>query len=620
LRGAKEALGQRGFVLEYGGKEIYVPGPGAARMGKFTAELGEQMEESFHSAYGKYLRALERVRDLDSPVNQEILESSHQLLREEVHKEWAKTTVGSGKVRGSVSPVVRTWIPKGAEDIISKEFANLDEFLTQAGDMAFTRGISKETGDRMFRDLLAAASDEERAFLAKERIKFLRGEKITAMEWRHPATRPQSMKPVWLRLAQEAEDTVFFPTATMKVGDRVLDVSGAAGMKLDTDFDHLNLKIIGDSMTKTATDQLLNSSRWRKSYVEGIEMQAEITSQIKKAAERIGGSAGTEMERYLTGVRRLVASKVETGAISNLVDEMRMAAAFTASEKEFNLASYVFAELAEGPISGKHGLHVAEVKDLLKEFVRGDGGSRVREAMVEAWDKLIAEGTFKAGQTEFSREQFIDNVGKWIESAEESTDLAAYRDIVRRGSRALKGERWAGITEEQLLSVLRRHQGGMGDLNALLMREMSVGVGGAEVRTRQAASALRGLGSIAFQAFKKNWKWPAMAAGLAVGVSMLTAPRGIEMADHNRPVSDLGMGSGIPEVSPPPPFRRTIVTAGGSAVPTGYSGQVSGDYSSYGVRQLAAFANDAGSIVGIRDNRGAVTPEYVRKAMDERYY
>lgn len=616
IREAQEALGQREFIFDYGGKEIYVPGTKAKGMGQFASEVGDIRSQELRSAYEKYFGAQRAIRDFPGEASNLKLEKAFQNLRQKVHKEWAAAGSLRGKVIGTSSPVARRRVPSDARATISKRFSSIEEFVGETRQV-FTIGVTRETSERMFRDLLSKGSPGERAFLESQREAFLSKEKVTGFVWRHPTHRPQSLMPAWFELVEGKGESAQFHRLELKQGERVLDVSLAQGMKLDYDFDHVQLGLIADEKVKVAQDQLLNSRRWKEEFIQGTAIQYDLMERVKQAAaSRV---ASENVPEYTRGLQRLVGVKLETGTISNLVGEMRAAANFQAPTQERNIVSYLLAELEEGPIGGKHGLYAGEVKEHLQTFMRGEG-TGVRSAMRDAWDIIFKEETFKAGNIQYAREEIIDNIAEWTSASQESKDLAAFRNNARRGAQAQKGAEWNRITNDQFIKAIDDAKAGRGDLNATLTRGMRLGPGSAVSKSRAAVESARGVGNAAIRAFKKHWKYPAVGAAIALGISSVLGGSDLGMKDHSQQVNALGSGPASPHISAPVMNPNRIITSAGGAMPVGYGMHTTGDYNSYGVRQLTTLAQETNSSVRINDNRGAITPEYIQKAQRERYY
>jgi hypothetical protein len=616
IREAQEAIGRKGFIFDYGERQVYVPGGKAKGMGQFAIEPGEVRSEELRGAYERYFRAQKYARDYPGDKSAGALEEAVKNLETKVHKNWAAAGSLRGKVVGTAGPVARRRVPTRTEETLARRFTTVEEFVADK-QKVFTVGVTKDTASRMFRDLMSKAPQVERKFLEEQQAAFLAGERVTGFVWRHPTHRPQSLMPAWFELVKGKGESAQFHRLELQHGDRVLDVSQAAGMKLDYDFDHVQLGLIADEKVKIAQDELLNSRRYRQQFIEGVSIQADIMKRVKDAAA--SGIATKNVESYVAGLQRLVGVKLETGVISNLVGDMRAAAAFQSSGRDFTIASYLLAELEEGPISSKHGLHVGEVKTQLQQFVRGEG-TGVRDAMREAWDKLFQEGTFTADKIKYSREEFVDKMGQWISASEEDGNLAAFRNVARRGAQAQKGKEWERITTDVLSRSIDQFRGGRGDLNAALAREMRMGPGSGISQSRQIVEAARDVAGTAIRAFKKHWKYPAAGAALAIGISALAGGTNPSPKEHDQQVTSLGQGPAVPHVAPPVMTPNRIVTGGGGSMPVGYGMHSSGDYTPLGVRRLGAFAQEIGASVRIRDDRGAITPEYVRKAQTERYY
>jgi hypothetical protein len=613
---AREAIGQKPFLFEYGGKEIYVPSSDVKGMGQFPAEVGDIKSQDLRRAYEGYFKSQEAVKSFPGPKTEAWAEKSFHDLQVEVHKQYIASGSLKGKVIGTSGPIAERRVLKQSEQQLSRTFSNIDEFL-QDPKRVFTTGITRETGTKMFRDLISKGSPEEVKFLKAQQIAFLKGEKVSGFMWRHPTIGPQSLMPTWMELVEGKGESAQFYKLQLKHGERVLDVSQAAGMKLDYDFDHVQLGIIADEKVKVAIDGLLNSTKYKKGFIESLTIQHDIQARVKAAA--IAGEVSENVPTYVKGLQRLIGVKMETGVISNLVGDMRAAAAFQAGGREFTIASHLFEQLEQGPISSKHGLLAGDVKKHLQEFVTGEG-TGVRDAMRNAWDILFKEGEFTADKIKYSREEFIDMTRRWVSDSKESGDLAAFRNIARAGAQAQEGKEWQKITTAGFARVIDQFQGGRGDLNAALSRSIRMGPGSAISKSRAVVQRMGDIGQTALQAFKKHWKYPAIGTAVALGISSVLGGNDLEMPDHSDKVTSLGQGPGVPRIAPPAMHPGRIVTSGGSGTPSGFGMHEESDYSSYGMRQLGQVAQELNSDIRIRDNRGAITPEYIQKAQRERYY
>ncbi len=619
IREAQEALGTKEFLFDYGGREVYVPSAKAAGMGEFVSKVGEIRNQELRSAYQGYISAHKRIRDNPGDAAEKAFEAATRNLESKVEKGYLASSSLRGKVIGSADVVARRRLSTDPSKVLAHTYSSIDEFIGDVGkkSKAFTVGITEETGKKMFRDLLSKADADERVFIEAQQAAFMKGEKVTGNVWRHPTHRVQSLMPTFFEKVAGPGEGAMFTRLETKVGDRVLDVSQAMGMKLDFDMDTVSLSIIADEKTKVATDRLLNSTRHRKEFIKGLTIQHDIMDRVKQAAA--SGLVDDNVPGYVKGLRRLVGVKMQTGIISDLVGDMRAAAAFQADDNAFTIAARLLDELEEAPISSKHGLSAADVGKNLQEFVRNEGVGG-RDALRQAWNKIYEQETFTAGDIKYSREEFIDNMSQWISASEESGELASYRGIARRGARAQKGKEAAAFTMEQLYETILQVKGGRGDLNSILTRTMRMGPGSVTDRGRIAVQGVKGIASTALHAFKRHWQYPAAGLAIATGIAAAMNTGDISMRDHNSRINDIAAGPSVPHISAPSMTPNRIVSAGGGSMPVGYEMHSNRDYDSYGLRQLGTMAQEFNSSVRIRDNRGAITPEYIDKVSRERYY
>lgn len=626
---AISTLGKEGFLFKGKGKSFYVPSDQARRMGTYAYEVGAIGQQDLSKAYERYFNANKKLQQFETelsgtdfenlPEHKKLIDGigeAEQSLRVEIDKQWKSAQSLKGRVIGTADPVAMRWM-KGPKET-PKMYQSIEEVIADQKNL-FVVGVSDETYNRMFNDLMNVADENEKRFLESQRKAFMAGGDATGFIWRHPTHRPQSLMPAKFRRVDSKVEGAYFQKMTMKMGDRTLDLSLAAGMKLDYDMDHLSMGLVADEKVSTELEGLMKSEQWRRQFVDGVNRQASIMEAMGAAK----GRGVKDVERHIQGLQRLVGVKLETGMISNLVGEMRAAAAFNADKDSFRLASFLFAELEEGPISSKKALYSAEVKDLLEEFVRPSGGgrNRVSDSLKEAWDILLDKGVIEAKDVRYSRDEFVDQMTQWISSSEARGELSAYRKMVRGVSKAAKGAAVEGITDDQILRAINLTESGKGNILANVAREMRMGPGSGLSASRRAMGLAADVGGMALQAFKKHWKYPLVGAGIALGLGAMAGGQDVSMPrnDPSIDATELATAQGsMANIRLPGVTQNRIITSGPN-MGSGYRMSYSGDFSSRGMNELGAFGVESGSRVSVRDDRGAISPEYIRKSQDERY-
>jgi hypothetical protein len=611
MRKAKQALGKQGFMLEYGGQELYVPGPEARRMGDYIPQPGDKpIPESLKSKYMGYFRSLEERKGVE--------EARTELVKE-VEMEWQKAASLRGELVGSEAQMARRWLPRTPGEDISK-MMTAEEFLTSK--RAFTVGLGREPAERMFKDLMRSSlSAEEKAFVTAQREAFFRGEQVTGTLMRHPTHRPQSLMPARFQYVKGHPSGVLLPNFKVKSrGDkaRVYDVSLAQGMKMDYDADRAYVSFISNEKVKVAVDEMMQSREYRQRFLQGVEASTELQALAKETAKRRGAASGEA--KFIQGLERMVGVKVETGPVSHLVRKMRAAAAYGAGSKaEYETFSYLLAELEEAPISSKHGMNAAKVKELLDDFVYGTG-TEIDQALRNVWDQIWDKQEMEYGGHLFRRDEQIAKLSEMVERSREEGHFAAFQATTERQSAAAKGRHLSEVNDKEVLKAIGLYESAQGSDLQTLAREMRMGSGSMVDASRVATSRAAQIGNAALQGFKKHWKYPAMAVAGAIGVSMLSSDdMAMPQNDPNVAVTRLGAQSS-PAINVPSPMSNRLVTAGGGSMPAGYEGSMNLGVTSGGLQNLMSFGAETGAYVSVRDNRGAITPEYIDKVSRERYY
>lgn len=614
---AKKALGREGFMFEGPGGNVYMPGPQAKGMRDFYHEIGaEPLSEHLKSSYMKYLNAV----GAEGAGAGAIDEAKVGLLKQ-LEMEWQKSSSVRGNIIGAEAQMARRWLGAAPEQSMAKTFDSIGEF-SKASD-AFTIGLGKEPAERMFREMLASnMTQEEKAFIKAQRDAFFKGESITGVLWRHPTMRPQSLVAAQFQYVKNAPEGMFFKNYQVNAYGKNYDVSLAQGMKLDYDADRAYAMFIGNEKVKRSLDEMMRSEAYRSGFVEDVVASTNLQKVAKDFANRMKSSAGGS--DFLEGLKRMVAVKMETGQISSLASKMRSAVGYSGSEASYDLADFVISELEEAPISSKHGMAVAQAREALFNFINNKGSNN-DEGLRALWMQVWGQEEVQAGKRTFKLENFITDMTKARDEAKNSEHFAAYQATVRRQSAAAGGRQ---LEESNLKNLSREISRAMsffedsrGSPTASLMRELRMGPGSAISTSRELLAEAKGGVGYALRAFGKHWKYPAMAVAGAMAVNWMAGAGEMKapQQDPNARATELAQGS-VPRIQVGSPFTTRTILAGGDGAGAGYQMSTGGDYDSQGFRQLSSLGAELGANIRIRDDRGAITPEYIDKAERERYY
>jgi len=623
LRKARAALGERGFNLEYQGKSVYVPGPEVKSMGRMVGEVGEEIDRPLRGAYSRYFNALGGVNEYGGEAELRRLEGAENSLRGAIHDAYASGRHLGGSMVGFEAPMARSMLPRSPQGKALTEMFEgktieeaTNKFLANS-KMQFTTGVGKKTARRMINKLIDAANDpEEIAWLKRQEEKLFSGQTASGIVFRHPSHKVQSTLPTKIKVMMDHDEGVFFPKISLKAGDTILDVSGAFGMNLDTDGDHAVVSIVSKAKTSEAVEDLLASDEWRKRFVQDVQTKHGLQKLASQAAIR--GDTGAQ--KAIIGLERLAGSKLVTGPVSSLITRMKASTAFVTSDEVYTDASQVLNILEESPISAKHGLLSGDAASKIKHFVNGTG-TDIEKQFHEVWMATFKAENITIGDVEYNRDKFTRQVADYMGAAEDSAEGKHFVSTVMEMQKAHKGREFEAISAGQMKRFIELTTSGKGDIMSDMRQAMlGEGPGSMLEASRGIMDQAGNLGNLALRSFKKHWKVPAMAAGLAVASSILLNSGGsINMQDHNTQVTNLAHGSGVPNIPPPNTLTQRVVTGAGGAMPAGISGRMDSDFTSQGLRDLQNFASDVRTNVLLRDNRGAITPEYIDKAQRERY-
>jgi hypothetical protein len=643
VREAKALLGTEGFVFspdeqmrKAGAAAFYVPKAGdpargvvgASEMGFWTPEVGaEATPQSLRAKYSRYFNAIQRAVRSGKPEDLESVKVTQGALRSEIQKQLHVAYDLRGKVVGSVASPASRAVPPIGEPPMYQTYKNVDEFINASNKGQFTLHLGKETANEMWRNLeAAAASQEERAFIASQRKAFETGEEVAGWSLRHPTHRPQSLMPTKLALYRHADEGIFYTRSFMDYAGEALDVSLAHGQKLDFDWDVPIVSAITDHKVAKEVDSMLNTTRYKREYVEQVQRSEDLRRLAKQAAK----GPDKEVARGIEGLRRLIGVKLSTGPLSKAVSDMRMVSAFAASEEEFKLASTLLAEMEEfGAIASKHGFAGGGVASRISNFVN-DIGYKPNEEMLSAWTDLFGSRQLVTGQgITFDAEEWVQKFSKWKDISDSSGAFEAYKKTVRAAATIKGGGVLKEPTTKELAEVALAYESGdVGGAYGLLTKQMRKGAGSAIPQARTASLAAGRWARIGIQAIKKHWKYPAVGLAAAVGISYVTGRGDLDMPSaeggHDQMATALASGSAPAEIALPNTMRPRVVTAGGGFSPTGFNMDVSQDLTGPEARDFMRFSSTMqgmGLSVNsvIRDDRGSITPQYIDKALEERY-
>lgn len=620
---AAERLGKESFVFSHPlmDRELYIPGPSAEGMGQFRSQQGLG-SESLRKKYVDYLNSLKKVRDYGDDEARMAFGKAEQALTDMVATEFLSAGSLRGEVIGSRAGVSKAWLGNAPGTGISHSFGSVDDFLDYANKGPkpgiFTWGVGKRKGLEMFDDLIRSATDPgDLVFLELQKKAFLAGEDITGWGFRHPQIKVQSSIPVKFRMVEGAGDAVLIPKVEVKLGDRVLDLSGAVGMDLDNDGDNVVIGFIANKKAKEAIDKVLETRAYRQEYLDDVHIKTDLHNLIKSAAPDLQGHL--QLGKTLRGLERLAGVQLATGAVSHTVSQLKVIASFYAGE-DFNRWSHLLGVLEQSPISSKHGLMAGDIAKKLREF-GSNKGTGTEKALVEVWQQLFNKHQeFTAGPAKYKMEQDINQLKQWVLDAEENKQFQGYKMIVEEQARIGQGKVLQEVSQVQLKRMVNYVENGYGDPLADLTRAMRIGEGAADqVAAGKNIMAGQASGQMLKNALKKHWHIAAAGAAGAAALAWLATPSDLRMPDrHPLTTTDLAMG-GSARLNVQPSMTNRIITTDGGTMPIGVEGTYMGEYSSSGLRDLMNFGLETRADIMIRDNRGSITPEYIDKVQREHY-
>jgi hypothetical protein len=230
--------------------------------------------------------------------------------------------------------------------------------------------------------------------------------------------------------------------------------------------------------------------------------------------------------------------------------------------------------------------------------------------------------TFTVGGRELDRRQLSELLEGTIKTTAESGQLPIMRRFVKAKATAAKHGINIMVNESLLKEAVVKISEGAGEPLAVLERAFAGGPGSGINQSRGAMTSLGELARTFASGAKKHWKYPALGIAAAAAASWALAPRDLKIpsagADRRLASNEAGNhpSSSIPA---PDSWIPSIQSGGLSPSMQSFEANVTGDYGIQGVRRLSALASSLGSNIRFSDNRGAITPEYIRKIEEERY-
>jgi hypothetical protein len=599
--------------------EIFVP-MRANQMAQFVPEVGKQMPQTLLASY---MRVASKAADIESGIEgaQEAYEASVKSLRSAITKQWLLATESRGQLAGTSAPVAQSWAKNAFTTWNPAQHYESVEDLSHA--RMFRYGVGKQTAKEMFQDMLRFAPEEEKTGIKKAMKAFMEGQSAYGWTARHPLHYPYSIGPAEFQLVPDKETGVFYPKTTVGIGGKKVDISGALGQALDTDMDRPVIGFITNAKVSKAIQDTVNDSRFKKEYARLMSIQTDL-EDISKTHMKASGTyynPADEARRAAEGARKMAGIGIATPGVSVAAQELRMAASAAGAEGKGELSTFI-AQLEQRAISAKHGGEAERISTAIKRFVSREGDPR-REFEI-AWKSIWGREEFVAGGVEFSMKQKFEELSGYLSAARASGETSAHKKVVRRAASAHRGQEIAVETATEIQQMLQMHRAGLGDANAQLVRRMQMGTGAGAKASRgnisNIVSKLKAAGNIA----KRHWKYPALGLGAALAARYAVSPSEMDMPEpqHDQKATELAMGDPTSMVPPPQSIIKRIVTAAGAAVPAGMNGTISGDMSSTQTRDLIRYGVSlpGQTSFSMRDDRGSISPEFIRKSMDERYY
>jgi hypothetical protein len=615
---ARLIAGKGGFMMDlptriesFTGKGVYVPDQ-AKLMGWFVPEIGKEMPQPLLADYLRLSQAAQRFSAGEAGAEESLMAAGKK-LRETTHKQWLIASQSRGQITGTAAPVAQSWIGK------ARHFETIEEFARagHAGAAGFRIGLGKQTARGMFQEMLQRAPEAEKAAIRTEMKRVMGGGVGYGFAFRHPLIYPYSNIPAEMQVLPDVKTGVFFPTVT--VGPEKVDLSGAQGMALDTDFDRAVVGFVTNEKSKAAVKETLQGTRFKREYAQAMTLQAKLEDISKKHM----GSVPSEYTK-IEGLKRHVGVEIATPDVSIAAQRLKFAAQSAGAEDRMVLSTFL-AQLEQRPISSKKGGEAEALATSLKRavtgWVKGEADlPQTKEEFKRAWTGVWGKESFVAEGKRFDLEDYYSRLSGMVSQTVDSGEMDAY-NVVRQASRVNRGAQVSVESADEIRKAVQSHRAGLGDPMSQVVRRMQVGPpSGAQMarnQMAQATSKMKALGGTAL----KYWKYPAVGIGVAAAARYLMAPSSLDMPDsqHDQRATDLAMGAPSPEINTPRPIANRVITNQGGFSPTGYNVNISGDYNFNQSRGLAEFAMDTiGGNLRISDNRGAITPEYIRKIQDER--
>ena len=607
-------------VKAFGGSNVmYIPGtveaPGlmASAIKEGEAELTPIARELEY--FSSSLRKLK-----DGRIAEEEFETVAVSLRNTIMQHTEAQAAGRGKVLGSRFLTGQR-----------KSFAkNADVFR-----------ISEATGIEMFEELSSRAKTQEQiAYIAKQRAKFSAGEVMMGGMWRHPTTGPESFQFVqFMKDKDIVNGMVAAPTQFGKIqfqDGRVMpvDVSAMVGFKGDFDRDQFALSVISEKHIADKARRAV-ATQAREEYAKYAFNHYAMKDLMEET--KVGSSIldWSSHEGLSEGYRKLSTAKTATGNVNVALQKLKLGVAYAAPEQYRPMAE-MFYHLEEAAIGGKHGVVGADIYKAIGESVETGGtvGTRQLQGVIESImgkEARTITGSITDEAGRITQHQLQYNPKQWAETA-----MSAYGAVdqevnaAMRSAAVAKGKQLEGLTLEKAVEMFHARKTSV-DVSQNLFQQ---GAGPFDRFTTKAARAVRSgkikSGSI-FKAFTKAKKPILAGAALAAGI-MLAAPstagelRNPEGANAGRNMDpDYGMPPGGDGMYIPPARMnvspKVYDIGGGRSVShanirmrTNDLDSSSGDF----MRSARQLSNGGNVNIRTRDDRSALDTRMLANKIHER--
>jgi hypothetical protein len=290
-----------------------------------------------------------------------------------------------------------------------------------------TVGIPQYIGEQMFEDLASITGAADIKSVQEMNKRFLAGQSIGGMIWRHPIAGPYSAQPINIQMMKDIrEPVVVMPSVSVDIGMKnPIELSPMVGMGMDLDADIASVSLVSPDLEKNIRKGFTYAdNQYTQAYMEHM-----VRAQIIKTKAAGGAELLATQEKKIADALKLATGQQWIGRLSLQMHGAKQAAVQRLKGQQAANVAFTLNWLEESIIKSKHLSRQKVLSDEMSVLLAK------AESAFQAKDPVRLEQVIRnmlAESDEVSRALLDQEVRipKNIERIREITGVKSMRDVL----------------------------------------------------------------------------------------------------------------------------------------------------------------------------------------------